>query len=206
MPTHSAQPVDTVARTYAKALFELADKHSQLEAVEADLQALAELWNSNADLQRLMSSRVITTEQRAGMVERLFHGKLNDLAYRFVQVLTGNDRGDKLAMVAEAYDDLMDAKFNRLDVDAFVATPLEDDKLETVRSQLSKALEKDVQLTQHTDASLIGGIKLRIGDQLIDGSVAAQLRKMRERMVEAGEAAKQRVLEKGATGRGAEGG
>lgn len=194
MPKAATQTINAVARTYAKALFDLADEKSQLDTVEADLRGLASLWHENADFVRLMSSRVITTEQRSGMIDRMFEGRVEGVTFRFLHVLSHNSRGDQLAMIAEAFNDLMDEKFNRLDVTAYVASPLDDGALQTVRDQIATALSKDVRLSQETDETLIGGIKLRIGDQLIDGSVAAQLRKMKTKMMEAGDHAKKSVL------------
>lgn len=194
MPQLASQSVDAVARTYAKALFDLAESKGQLEAVEADLHGLAKLWAENADFGKLMSSRVIGADQRAGMIDRMFQGRVEGMTYRFLQVLSHNSRGDKLPGVATAFDELMDEKLNRLDVTAYVSTPLDASELQRVRDQISSALNKDVQLSQETDESLIGGLKLRIGDQLIDGSVAAQLRRVKAKMLEAGEAKKREII------------
>lgn len=194
MPHSTAQPIDAVARTYARALFDLAEDKGQLDAVESDLRGVAQLWRDNADLERLMASRIISVEQHAGLVERLFQGRVNDWLYRFLQVVVRHRRGEKLLMISEAFDDLMDAKMGRIDVDAYVAQPLDDAALRRVTDDLTKALGKTVELEQHIDASLLGGLKLRIGDKLIDGSVAAQLRKMKQHMVDAGVAAKARIV------------
>lgn len=194
MAQTTSQQVNAVARTYAKALFDLADEKGLLAGVEADLQALSELWHDHADFVRLMSSRVITVEQRAGMIDRMFEGRIEGITFRFLHVLGRNNRGDQLAMIAEAFNNLMDQKHNRVDVMAYVASPLDDHALQTVRDQIATALGKDVRLSQQTDEALIGGIKLRMGDKLIDGSVAAQLRKMKAKIIEAGESNKRAIL------------
>ena len=93
------------------------------EEIESDLRGVAQLWRDNADLERLMASRIISVEQHAGLVERLFQGRVNDWLYRFLQVVVRHRRGEKLLMISEAFDDLMDAKMGRIDVDAYVAQP-----------------------------------------------------------------------------------
>ena len=80
----------------------------------------------------------------------------------------------------------MQKAFGRIEVDVFTPEPLSDDGREAIRARIQDALRQEPVLYTYTDPSMIGGIKLRIGDQLIDASVATRVRRMRERILGAG--------------------
>ena len=91
--------------------------------------------------------------------------------------------------------------FGRVEVDVFTPSPLEPAQLDAIKQRVGAALSKEPVVYAYTDSSMIGGLKLRIGDQLIDGSVAARLRRMRHRFLTTGSAAIRenfdRILEQG---------
>ncbi len=171
---------------YAQALLELSDEASQFDAIAEEMLQLGELHDAEPDLGRLIDSRVISTADRRAIIERLFSGKVSDLTYRFLMVLNDKDRLSLLPKIARAYMQLVNNRRGHVNVDAYVATALSDDQASAVASGIGNAIGKTVTLLQHVDASLIGGLKIQIGDRLIDGSVSAQLRKIQSSMIEKG--------------------
>jgi F-type H+-transporting ATPase subunit delta len=106
---------------------------------------------------------------------------VSDLVFRFVMVLANHGRAGRIADVADAFDALLQERLGRIEVDMFtVDGKASDEVIATVKARVKDAFAKDAVLHQYSDPSMIGGVKLRIGDQLIDGSVATQLRNMRE--------------------------
>lgn len=185
MPS-SSNASDSVGRVYAQALIELADDQQQLDAVAEEVQGLAALIESDADLQRLIENPILGRAQRSGMVERLFEGKVSDLLYRFLQIVNRKDRLASLPRIAQAFAEFMAVRRNQIDVEAYVASPLDADTARRVADGIGQSLGKEVTLNQHVDESLIGGLKLRIGDQLVDGSVARQLQVIEQKLIVAG--------------------
>lgn len=185
MPS-SSNASDSVGRVYAQALIELADDQQQLDAVAEEVQGLAALIESDADLQRLIENPILGRAQRSGMVQRLFEGKVSDLLYRFLQIVNRKDRLASLPRIAQAFAKFMAVRRNQIDVEAYVASPLDADTARRVADGIGQSLGKEVTLNQHVDESLIGGLKLRIGDQLVDGSVARQLQVIEQKLIVAG--------------------
>ncbi len=191
---------DSVSRVYSQALLELAQAAEksgaegqaggqaggQADALAAEAGELLGLLGREPDLDRLLSSRALNSSQRKSVVERLFKGKISDVLYRFIQVVNRKDRLGSLAGILVAYRGLVSEARGELGVDVYVAEALSDEASRGVAESIGSAMGKQVQLRQHIDPELIGGLKVRVGDRLIDGSVVTQLRIMKRKLVEAG--------------------
>jgi len=182
----SEMKTDSVSRVYAQALLELAQAQDQADALAEEAGGLLELLAREPDLDVLLSSRALNSSQRSAVVEQLFKGKVSDVLYRFLQVVNRKDRLGALPGILSAYRVLVSEARGELDVDVFVAESLSDEAGRGVAASIGGAMGKQVQLRQHVDPELIGGLKVRVGDRLIDGSVATQLRIMRRKLVDAG--------------------
>lgn len=191
-------------RVYARALFEMAEEQGALDEAADEMDQLADLLRHDASLRRLLTSRSLSTAERAESIERVFKGRVSDVLYRFLQVLNRKERIDQLAGVAQSMSDLVHEHRGLIEVDAFVPQRLDEHEADQLAQRLGQIMHKQVVLHQYVDPSLIGGLKIRVGDRLIDGSVATQLRRLRTNLERAGrEQARQEGAE-GPRGRGAE--
>ncbi len=184
MPLSEAQP-DALANIYAKSLFELAEAkggRATIEACLAELEDILELARANPKFGELLSSRALPAAARASSLDRIFKGRVSDLTLKFLQVLNDKDRLAYLPPIAAAFDAITQAKFGRVEVDVFTVDPLPADQVARLRDQLAAKLAKDIVLHPYVDANMIGGVKFRIGDQLIDGSIETKLRAMRDQL------------------------
>lgn len=176
---------DAISTVYARSLFELAEKQGGREAIEAtlgELEDILELARQNRSFAEFLSSRVVSADRRAASLERIFSGRVSDLTKRFLGTLNRKQRLGHLASIVSAYDGLVQTHFGRVEVDVITADPLSPDDLRGVQAKLASALGQDVIAHPYTDASMIGGVKFRIGDRLIDASLATRLRKMRDQL------------------------
>lgn len=185
MPAPSNQ-IDPVSRVYAQALLEMAAEAGQLDEVGEEMAQLSDLLEHSADLQRLIANPVIGRSQRTEMVGRLFKSQLTDLLYRFVQVVNHKGRLAALPGIASAFALLLAEHRGEVTVEAQVAQRMDDATARRVASSLSASLGKKITLQQSVDKSLLGGLRLRIGDQLIDASVLRQLQRMETQLKDAG--------------------
>lgn len=178
---------NAVGKLYAQALIELADEQGQLDAVADEVAQLGNLLHDDADLNTLLETPALSTDERAGLLQRLFDGKVSDVLYKLLQVMNLKGRVNELPALVASFAELMDDRNGVVAVDAYVAAPMDAATLERVKAELGTALGgKTVKLEEHIDESLIGGLKVKIGDKLVDASVASQLRAMRNKLVEAG--------------------
>lgn len=183
-----------VDHTYASALVELVDEGvdgATLDTVATEMKGVAALIDDAPDLVRLLSTRTLSVQQRSGTIERIFKGRVSDLVHRFLQVVNAKNRLGDLSGIIRAFLAEVDERRGIVQVDATVAAPLDPAAAERVGTAIGQAIGKNVVLHPEVVPEMIGGLKLRIGDRLIDGSLATQLRLMRDRMVAAGRARSQ---------------
>lgn len=190
MPLSPAQP-DALARTYAGSLLDLAESkggQATIESTLGELEDILELARNDDRFAEFLSSLALTGAKREASLRRILEGRVSDLVVRFLLVLNMRDRLGHLPAIVAALDQMVQDRFGRIEVDVFTAAPLSGENLASIRSRLASALNKEVILHPYTDAAMLGGVKFRLGDRLVDGSVATRLRKMREQLASGGAA------------------
>ena len=182
--------IDEIASVYAKSLLEVCDKsggNAVAESCASELRELAELVRADRRFAEFLKTPILGEAARLASLDKIIKGKVSDLVYRFVMVLANHGRAGRLADIADAFDAIMQDRLGRIEVDMFtVDGKASEDVIATVKARVRDAFAKDAVLHQYSDPNMIGGVKLRIGDQLIDGSVATQLRNMRETVASRG--------------------
>ncbi|MEE9212865.1 MAG: ATP synthase F1 subunit delta [Phycisphaeraceae bacterium] len=186
MPDNGTQIGSPVDVTYAQAMLDLAVQANQLDPIADELEQIGQMWSVEPDLDRLLSSQVLSAGQRAGVIENLFKGRVTDVVYRFLMVVNQKGRLGHLPGIIRAFSKLLDERQGVIEVDAYVARRLDGPRATQAADRIGAALGRRVVLHQYVDPQLIGGLKLRVGDRLIDGSVATQLRLMKNQLITAG--------------------
>jgi F-type H+-transporting ATPase subunit delta len=180
---HSVGPV---AENYAQAAFDLAQDAAKTDAVLADLAGLADLLRDQPDLAALFAHPTIESDRRAATIRRLFEGKIEDLTLRLVLLLNRKHRLTEIPAIAYAFDQLNKTSRGEVDVEVASARPLTDEQRRQIADRLTAVLGQKAIVHPAVDAALIGGLKIRVGDRLIDGSVVNRLRRLSHRMSEDG--------------------
>jgi len=173
------------ASAYAQALIELADERRELEGTAADLKSLGETLDQSPELQAFFTNPGITIADRDGLIERVITPRVSSLTANFIKLLSSKGKLSILREVGLAFHHLMDARHGKVEVEVKVAKALTQSESEVVRQRISTALKKEAIVHQTVDESILGGIVIRVGDQLIDGSIATQLATIRTRMLAA---------------------
>ncbi|MAY74912.1 MAG: ATP synthase F1 subunit delta [Phycisphaerae bacterium] len=185
MPLIETQP-DEVAQTYASSLFELAMAKGGQSAAEetlGELQDILEIARADKRFSEFLSSLVVPAGARGDALSRIFDGRASDLTVRFLRILNDKGRLSHLPAITQAFDEKAQAAFGRVEVDVYTAEPLDDAAKGVMRQKIADKLGKEVVLHAYTDPSMLGGVKLRVGDQLIDDSLATQLRRVRDKLI-----------------------
>ena len=190
MPLNDSQP-DALAEIYARSLFELAEAKGGQQAIEAcagEIEDILELARGDARFSEFLASRVLPVSQRSTSLEKILKGRISDLTLRFLQILNEKSRLSHLGAIAAAYDALAQRKFGRIEVDVYTASPVSSEEVRAIRDRLQQALGREPVVHPYVDNAMLGGIKLQIGDTLVDGSLATRLRKFREQLATDGSA------------------
>ena len=178
--------IDALASVYARSLYELASKaggRAKIEQVAAELEEVCELTRADKRFAEFLASPIIGTDRRKDSLRRIFSDRVTDLMLRFLLVLSDKGRLGHLEAINDAFDAMVQESFGKIEVDVYTAGPLDSNILNELRGRIQQALRKEPILHNYTEPGMIGGIKLRIGDQLLDGSVATRLRRMRQELL-----------------------
>lgn len=183
---------DALAAVYARSLFELAEQAGgtdKIVEVGSELEQIAELARSDKTFKEFLSSPIVEAGSRGAALRRIFSNRVTDLTLRFLLVLNDKNRLNHFEGFVAAYDRMVQEAFGRVEIDIFTPAPLGPEQLETIRERIEQSIGREPVLHPYTEASMLGGLKLRIGDQLIDGSVANRLRRIKNGLLTRGSTA-----------------
>ena len=173
-----------IGAPYAKALLALAE--GQTAAIAEEAGALLELLVQSADLRTILTSPAISKAERDAFIRRVFGGKVSDLILRFLLVLNAKGRAPDMGTILATCVKAFAHAHGEVDVTATLPAAADAAMTEALKTQITAALKKKVHLSVKADPSILGGLTLRIGDALIDASVATKLAKLKGRLDEAG--------------------
>lgn len=169
--------ISTLARPYAKAVFELARDGKSFAAWGEALSALSALVSSPA-VAGLISHPALTKAQLFGALDKALAGKVSPQALAFVRLLVDNGRLAALPAIAEQFEQLRAEAESRIDVEITSAAEVAPAQRDQLSAAVRKRLARDVAIEWKTDAELIGGALIRAGDLVIDGSVRGELARL----------------------------
>lgn len=172
------------AKSYAKALFELARERQRIEATGDELARAVEVVRDDDEL-RLFFARpgvagVAKRKVAEEVAQRLDLGKL---VMDFVGLVADHGRGDQLEAIGAAYRDLADAEAGRVRARVRTVVALTDDERKTLAASLAAVLDgKQMMIEEVVDKELLGGVVVEIGSLVVDASLDGQLARLRERL------------------------
>ena len=169
----------TLARPYAKAAFEHAQAHQQLASWSAML-GLAAAVSQDDTMQRVLKAPRLTSTEKATTFVEVCGDKFDAQARNFLSIVSENNRMELLPEIADMFELYKAEQEKSVDVDVTSAFALNDEQQDKLAKVLSARLNREVRLQVEEDKSLIGGIVIRAGDLVIDGSVRGKLASLAE--------------------------
>lgn len=175
--------VDTVDATAASAAFGAAEASGALDEVEDELFRFTRILDRSGQLYAALVSTQLPTERKVEVVRALLgDGKAHDVTIGVVLRAVTNRRGRTLERALEEYLRLAGARRARLVATVTTALPLGEETTDRLRDMLGRLYRHDIQLQVEVDPDLLGGVVVRIGDEVIDGSVRHRLDQARRRL------------------------
>jgi F-type H+-transporting ATPase subunit delta len=175
----------TIARRYAKALFELQES-AEVGPTAETLRVLAEAFLASRDFRNLLLSPVFTREQKAAVVAQLAaKTACPPITGRFLAHVVRKNRIAHIREISEAFGRLADQVSNRKVVEVSAARPLTEDQQAAIRTKLEQVTRSQIDLSIHVDPDVIGGLEIRIGSTVYDGTVRGQLSRLRSALAKA---------------------
>lgn len=176
-------PAGASARRYAQAVFQLAVERGELEQWLDDLTLLADSV-TNAEFAQTLSAPRISLEQKEEVIRQSLGSSVGRLALNLMFLLTSRNLVHVLPDIADRYQEMLDQHQGVDRAEVVSAVPLQDSQRDQVARMLSEVSGNDVRLTTRVDPDILGGIILRIGDQVMDGSARGRLQAMQRELAQ----------------------
>jgi F-type H+-transporting ATPase subunit delta len=169
----------TIARPYANAVFKLAKGEGALDRWSRMLGILA-ATAEHPVVERMLGSPDLPGTAKAFKLAEVCGDELDDRGKKFLQALAANDRLPLLEEISEQFEALKAEEQSSLDVEVVSAYPLSESESEKLKTALSGRFAKEIAIASRVDPELIGGVVIRAGDMVIDGSLRGRLNKLAE--------------------------
>ena len=173
---------DSAARRYAEAAFQVAERDDTLETWRSDLDLAASVAGDDRAL-TVLANPAIPVERRAEVLTELVGGRISTPAQNLVQLLLRRGRMEELPRVAAEFRRLDDRRQGVTNAIATSAIPLTPDEVRALTQRLEQTTGGRIALEERVDPSVLGGLIVRVGDRLIDGSVRGRLERLRTKLV-----------------------
>ena len=170
-----------VAAKYAEAVRDLAFKEggdSLADTVLVDLKLVNDVITSYPTFQQILDHPSITAEDKRAAIVKAFSGKVSDLSLRLFELLLDKRRLNLLPFIEKQYHELLNEHKRILSANLISAEPINEKAVADIKARLTEHLGKKLELAVEVDPSLIGGLVLRLGDQVLDGSLKGKLRNL----------------------------
>jgi F-type H+-transporting ATPase subunit delta len=174
-----------VARVYAEALLNAAERQGQAGAVLDEFQSLvADVFRSNPEIESYLASGAVGRNRKAEVLRRTFEGRASAVFLNFLNVLNDHERLDLLRPVFAEYRRLLDQRAGRYVARVKSAVALTDDQRARLRDEIKKVFPGDPILEESVEAELLGGLVVQVGDWLFDASVRSSLASLMNQLIE----------------------
>jgi F-type H+-transporting ATPase subunit delta len=172
----------TIAKNYAETLLELAQRAGDLQGWGEMIDKIADAMESDRRLRVFLESPRVSAQRKNEIIQKAFGGQLPRNFVRYVQALVSHRRQMLIPVIAHEYHDLVDRVEGRVHASVTVMREPDDADRALVTKQLSHTLGKDVVPHFHVNPSILGGVIVRVGDTVLDGSVRRRLATLRAKM------------------------
>jgi F-type H+-transporting ATPase subunit delta len=176
----------TIARNYAQALLALATKGKQVAEYAGLISGMADAVREQPVLRRFLEAPQVSEGAKREVLRKALTGQAPPMFVRYVEKLVMNRRQLLIPHIAIEYADLVDQQEGRLHANVTVARPTQAGDAEQISKRLTAALGKEVVAHLTVNPAILGGVIVRIGDSVMDGSVRRRLGVLRQALVSAG--------------------
>lgn len=164
----------------AAGIYEMARAEGEVERLESELAAVARAMESSDELRSTLTDPQLPLERKQGVLEELIGGRASRLTRSVLHLIVGLDRVSELPQIVRSLMETAAASRSKTLAEVRSAVPLDDATVNRLAAALTKATGKDVEVRVVVDPSVVGGLVARVGDTVIDGSIAKKVASLRQ--------------------------
>jgi len=174
-----------VARVYAEALYNAADRNGETGQVVEELGDLvSQVFNRDPGVEAFLASPSVSRDRKHEALRKAFEGRASQVLVNFLYVLNDHDRLGLLRALASSYRELYDQRMGRMPVQVTSAVPLAEEQQERLRNELREVFRREPVLATSVDPDLLGGLVVRVEDWVYDASVRTRLETIQKQLIE----------------------
>lgn len=164
-----------VSERYAQALLELVSDNLSKEDILKELLDITESVKGSGDLNKVMTSPVISNDEKKNVISKLFENTTNKVILNFLKLLVDKNRFSMLESITKEYKNEINRLNNLLSINVTSAIDLTEDEKSAIKDKLSNILNKNIELEWATNPDIIAGLVFEVGDNIIDNSLCHKL-------------------------------
>lgn len=164
-----------VSERYAQALLELVSDNLSKEDILKELLDITESVIGSGDLNKVMTSPVISDDEKKNVISKLFENTTNKVILNFLKLLIDKNRFSMLESITKEYKNEINRLNNLLSINVTSAIDLTEDEKSAIKDKLSNILNKNIELEWATNPDIIAGLVFEVGDNIIDNSLRHKL-------------------------------
>lgn len=173
---------DPILQGHARAILAQAEAETSLPRVEEELYRLRGLLHDNPDLLKFLKDPNIKREGKRQAIGELFEGRVHPVVLNTLITLSDLDRAGRLPQIIEQFLTLAAASKEKVSGEVITAVPLDDAARQRLATELASVTGKNVELLERVDPQILGGAIIKVGEEVIDGSLRRKLNDIQERL------------------------
>ncbi|CAM3459164.1 F0F1 ATP synthase subunit delta [Marinicrinis lubricantis] len=174
----------SIGKRYAKALFEAAHEQKAAEQVHEELEQISVLFEQDQQLADFMNHPSVDESAKLELVKKAFEGKVHPLLMNTLLLLVEKGRDNIIPAMRAAYAEIANEALGQAQAKVYTPTALTEEEVAAVAERFGTLTGKKVKVETIVDPSLLGGLVVRIGDRLYDGSLSGKLQQLRRSLTE----------------------
>jgi ATP synthase F1 delta subunit len=176
--------VEEIAEVYSRALFDVAKEHDVLDEVHEQLGQFADELDKNRDLQVFFFSPYFSSQEKKDGIRKMIEGA-DEYFVRFLELLAERHRMPAIFRIRRDFDELYAEERKLLPVTITSAVELDKDTIKEITSKIEEQTGRKVELSTKVDPGVIGGLVMRVGNVVMDGSIRSRLERLRKQVAKA---------------------
>jgi F-type H+-transporting ATPase subunit delta len=176
--------VEEVAEVYARALFETAQEHDVLDEIRDELGQFTDALDENRDLTVFFFSPYFSSEEKKQALTKALSDE-DPRFHNFLEALIERHRMPVIFRIRSRFDQLWEEEHKLLQVDVTTAVKLDEATIREIGDRVGEQTGRQVELSSDVDPAILGGIVLRVGNFILDGSIRNRLEQLRKQVAQA---------------------
>lgn len=171
-----------VAKRYAEALFEVALESQTLDKTKEEINFIANAIDENSDFKIIITHPQVSKEEKKEILSSVFKEKVSSSVLNFCFITVDKGRESYLPEISKEYTILSNLEQGIIEAQAISAISMSDEELKSLEEKFSKQLNKTVIMKPKVDKSILGGVMVKLGDRVIDGSIKGRLESIQKEL------------------------